>query len=163
MTRAEWIRFGLATTALAGGVAAWFAVQDYAATDPPPGGLGSVHRSAGGGPAKLVGQPPAAENLPQIPIGKHGEPPQGAAVFPDGTWLEPINGVKEAPPFPGFNGRPYAPVVQIYTNPTYGIQYYVHADGTVSNTQMAETSDGTRTWMEATWLVGHPVPTQPIR
>ncbi len=95
-------------------------------------------------------------------IANRGPAPAGAAVFPDGTWLPPLNGVQQAPPFPGFKDRPWSPVVRIDTDPRSRVQWYVHADGSVSCTQMVPSTDGKRTWIEPGWAVGHPVPSPPV-
>ncbi|HHI80805.1 MAG TPA: hypothetical protein ENK02_12615 [Planctomycetes bacterium] len=97
-------------------------------------------------------------------IGRTGPRPPQAILFPDGTWLLPINGVKKAPPFPGFPpGRPYAPVVSIYTDPATGLSWYVHADGSRSNVQMVRREEGGRVWEEAGWVVGTPTKSKAIR
>ncbi|MCB9882831.1 MAG: hypothetical protein H6832_07105 [Planctomycetes bacterium] len=96
------------------------------------------------------------------PIGKTGTPPHGAAVFPDGTWLEPLNGVQVAPPFPGFApGYPYAPVVEIVKGDK-GISWYIHADGSTSSTQLVETTQEGRTFVQAGWAVGNPTKVLPV-
>lgn len=96
------------------------------------------------------------------PIGRTGPAPKGAAIFPDGTWLPPLNGVEIAPPFPGFApDYPYAPVVEIVLGDK-GISWYIHADGSHSTTQLVETTQGGRTFTQAGWAVGNPTKTLPI-
>ena len=96
------------------------------------------------------------------PIGKTGTPPHGAAVFPDGTWLEPLNGVEVAPPFPGFApGYPYAPVVEIVQGDK-GVSWYIHADGSTSSTQLVETTQEGRTFLQPGWAVGNPTKVLPV-
>ena len=111
-------------------------------------------------PSGLPVQPPAARVRG---IGKTGEPPEGAAVFPDGTWLEPLNGVDRAPAFPGFQSGLFKPVVSIHTDPKTGLQWYLHEEGHVSTTQMVTHQAGDKKWVLPEWVVGMPVPTQPIR
>lgn len=95
-------------------------------------------------------------------IGNTGKPPHGAAVFPDGTWLPPLNGVKVAPKFPGFApGFPYAPVVKIVKGDK-NVSWYIHADGSHSSTQLVETTQGGRTFKQAAWAVGNPTKTLPL-
>lgn len=97
-------------------------------------------------------------------IGRRTRPPaKGAVHFPDGTWLPILNGVENAPPYPGFSREyPYAPVTQIVTDDK-GIQWYIHADGTRSapqNMQYAEKGKdmGTRPG----WAVGNPYDKKPV-
>gem|GEM_PF-5716168 len=134
---------------------------------PPAKGRGV---GTGEGPAARNGDgPPRRKDSgtlgsPRRGIGRTGPPPPGAAVFPDGTWLPPLNGVLEAPPFPGFEaGRPYAPVIRIDTDPVTGLQTWVHADGTRSNTQRIRREEGGRVWFEPGWVVGHPRSPLPFR
>ena len=95
-------------------------------------------------------------------IGNTGKAPHGAAIFPDGTWLPPLNGVEIAPPFPGFAPDfPYAPVVEIIEGDK-GISWYIHADGSHSSTQLVETQQGGRTFTQAGWAVGNPTKTLPV-
>lgn len=81
-------------------------------------------------------------------------PPAGAARFPDGTWLPPLNGVERAPPFPA---RTCAPVVGIYTDPATGMQWFVHADGARSTTQLVRIEEGGRVREEPGWVFGRPI------
>ncbi len=100
-----------------------------------------------------------AELADMARIGNYGPAPAGVVLFPDGTWLRPLNGVTDPPPFPGFADRPYAPVVSILTEPKHGVQWYLHADGTESTTQLAQTERGT---LEPIWIVGTKIKPQPI-
>lgn len=96
-------------------------------------------------------------------IGRTGTPPHGAAVFPDGTWLPPLNGVDIAPPFPGFDPKyPYAPVVKIVRGDK-GVSWYIHADGSHSTTQMAMTEQGGRKFRQPAWVVGNPTDVLPVQ
>lgn len=96
-------------------------------------------------------------------IGRTGEPPKGSAIFPDGTWLPPLNGVTVAPPFPGFAPNyPYAPVIEIKRGDK-GIFWYIHADGSHSTTQMALTEEGGRSFEQPAWVVGNPTETLPVQ
>jgi hypothetical protein len=128
-----------------------------APTEPPPAGAEPV--------PGMTAATPRAEPSPAgtAGIGKTGTPPDGAAVFPDGTWLEPLNGVEKAPPFPGLSHGLYSPVVRITTNAATGLQWYVHADGSVSTTQMVPQELYGRKFTGPSWVVGSPVPTQPVR
>jgi hypothetical protein len=113
----------------------------------------------------LTGRPVESvrPDAPTRGIGKTGTPPDGAAVFPDGTWLEPLNGVEKAPPFPGFRNGDFKPVVRIHTNPQTGLQWYIHEGDMVSTTQLVTHESGDKKWTSPEWVVGHPVPTKPVR
>jgi hypothetical protein len=133
----------------------------------PPLGAAAIGATPPGPVPLEDNRMPAIEDISQEPrsrgIGLLGRPPKGAAVFPDGTWLPPLNGVKEAPPFPGFGGRRrYAPVVRIHTDPKTGLQTYIHADGSASNTQLVKHTVGEESWLEPGWAVAHEVPNLPI-
>lgn len=92
-----------------------------------------------------------------------GEPPEGAAVFPDGTWLEPINGVEKAPVFPDHPGWTMSPVVRVHTEPTTGLQWYIHEAGEVSTVYNVQHEAGEKKWVEPGWVLGKPTKAQPIR
>ncbi len=97
-------------------------------------------------------------------IGHRTRPPAvGAVLFPDGTWLPILNGVKDAPPYPGFSkGYPYAPVVQIVTD-NEGMQWYIHADGTRSAPQNMPYGEGGKSLgTRAGWAVGNPYEKKPV-
>lgn len=114
----------------------------------------------------LTGRPAGPESVAPghtAGIGKTGTPPEGAAVFPDGTWLEPLNGVDKAPEFPGFPGGLFRPVLRIVTNAETGLQWYIHEGDLVSTTQMVTHQAGDEKWTSPEWVVGRPVPTQPVR
>lgn len=116
----------------------------------------------------LTGRPilptlPAGSKSASRGIGKTGTPPAGAVVFPDGTWLEPLNGVEKAPAFPGFPGGIFKPVVRIHTNAETGLQWYIHEGDLVSTTQLVTHEAGGRKWISPEWVVGRPVPTKPVR
>ncbi len=122
-------------------------------------------------PAALVGRgmspstnaKPAKKAGPSIGIGRHTTPPAGAAIFPDGTWLPPLNGVKFAPhacPWP--KDIPYSPVIKIVTGDK-GIQWYIHADGSHSGTQLAPTEQGGRKFLQPGWVVGNPTKAMPVQ
>lgn len=100
---------------------------------------------------------------PRSRIGRTGPPAPGAAVFPDGTWLPPLNGVGFAPhPCPWPPDRPYSPVIAVITGDK-GMQWYRHADGSHSTTQLVRRTEGNRTWTEPGWVVGTPAKELPVR
>ena len=97
-------------------------------------------------------------------IGRTTQPPsEGAVLFPDGTWLPVLNGVENAPPYPGFNrGYPYAPVTQIVTDDK-GTQWYVHADGSRSSPQnMKYGEGGNDLGTRSGWAIGNPLDKKPV-
>jgi hypothetical protein len=137
----------------------------------PPVPTAPLPAGAAGAPA-LLAAPEVAEALraaaedPQRAsgIGHRDAPPEGAAVFPDGTWLEPLNGVERAPPFPSEQlDFDLGPVVLVYTNPDTRVQWFIHTGGAVSTTWPMEHRAGDRTWREPGWIVGRPAPSLPVR
>lgn len=95
--------------------------------------------------------------------GKSGTPPEGAAVFPDGTWLEPINGVEKAPSFPDHPGWTFSPVARVHTEPTTGLQWYIHEGGEVSTIYNVQHEAGGKKWTEPGWVLGQPTKARPVR
>ncbi|GEM_PF-3721710 len=128
---------------------------------PRDGGQGAKGAPHSPSPLKTL-LPPLAPNGSTVHgIGRRGPRPPAAILFPDGTWLLPINGVKKAPPFPGFPpGRPYAPIVSIYRDPATGLSWYVHSDGSKSNVQRVRRQEGSKIWYEAGWVIGTPTATK---
>ena len=116
--------------------------------------------------AKKVAKPPkASDRSKNVRRGfylRRGKAPAGACVFPDGTWHPPLNGVKAAPPFPGFaEGYKYSPVVKI-VHGDGNIDWFQHADGSVSTTQLLPTMQHGRKFIQAGWAVGNPAKTLAI-
>jgi hypothetical protein len=161
---------------------AWWIVLGGSGDTTPPTGPSTTASEAGAvaGPAassktteveepgeiKVPGPRPAAAKASggSAPAGiaRTGKPPKGAAVFPDGTWMPPINGVTfVSTPCPWPDYVPYAPIVEVVTGDK-GIQWWKHADGTISNTQIVQRTEGDRTWSEVGWAVGNPTKTLPV-
>lgn len=129
--------------------------QGKSATRPPPPSPTIAAEQAGGQ------QTPSAK---KPGIGKTGPAPTGAAIFPDGTWLSPLNDVEKAPDFPGFTpGVPFSPVVKIYHSAETGLDYYQHADGSHSTTYRALHQEGQKSYYAATWIVANPQDPLPLK
>lgn len=160
----------IALLSLVCGVSAYFVVSLWQGEDAAPEPTGPrVTEMAPERVAELQRAAKMIAELDQTPkstgIGKHGAPPAGAVLFPDGTWLPAVNGVEQPPPFPGFSsGRDYSPVVRIHTDVPTGMQFYMHASGAVSYVMMTDHYNGEtgETTREAAWVVGNPVPTLPL-
>lgn len=77
-------------------------------------------------------------------------------TMPDGQQLPPLNGVTKSadPAWP--KGRPYSPVTG--TRMVNGIEYYAHADGTLTTTRYLWRTDLNR--FDATTVVKQPIATQ---
>lgn len=131
------------------------ASQVESATRPPPISPDLAAENAGRQPA------PSTKTSG---IGKTGPAPAGAAIFPDGTWLSPLNDVEKAPDFPGFTpGVPFSPVVKIYHSAETGLDYYQHADGSHSTTYRALHQEGQKSYYAATWIVANPKDPLPLK
>ena len=112
---------------------------------------------------KMKGPRGQSKSAAKKPFGRTGTPPPGAAMFPDGTWLAPLNGVKFAPPFRGWPRKiPYSPVVGIIDGDK-NVQWFEHADGSVSTTQLAPTEQGGRKFVQPAWVIGNPAPLMPVQ
>jgi hypothetical protein len=99
----------------------------------------------------LSPQPAAATAAPAA------APAPGRLRLPDGSEVEPLNGVK-APPAMVWGETPYAPIVgREFGN---GIEWYVHADGTRSTTLDRWRDDLGR--RDSVTLVAHPKAPVPV-
>jgi hypothetical protein len=106
-----------------------------ATTDPARGS--TVHRAA---PA-VTGQAPAAA-------------PSRDLLLPDGTTMPTLNGATDAEPLATYWGPfPWSPIVGVERN-DQGLDWYRHADGSYSTTQMVWRQDLGR--MAAMTRVAHP-------
>ena len=80
--------------------------------------------------------------------------------LPDGTCCATLNGAVDAAPLATYWGpQPWSPIVAI-EHSSAGIDWYRHADGSFSTTQMVWRQDLGR--MAAMTRVAHPGPTAPI-
>jgi hypothetical protein len=64
-----------------------------------------------------------------------GIPEDDCIVYPDGTRLPPLNGVKKAPPIAFHRLTPFAKVVRKEFDRASGIDWYVHENGVRSTTR----------------------------
>jgi len=75
--------------------------------------------------------------------------------LPDGSYVPALNGAEGAPPLQLFweAGRPWSPIVGVARSDA-GVDWYVHADGSRSTTEMKWRSDLGR--LDALTRVAHP-------
>jgi hypothetical protein len=119
-------------------------------------------------PEKPVQTSPAAVVVPeqeaavpaQATVDRAAQPPAPAAdhtrelALPDGTFVPTLNDSIDAPPLAEYWGTwPWSPIVGVQRSEA-GIDWYQHADGSCSTTQMVWRSDYNR-YMAMT-RVGHP-------
>lgn len=148
-----------AFAALSGGaLAAALGVWSVTAGSPPP--------AAAAGPAVTAAEPAAAPS-PAREIGTVVEPPLAAPAavdrsreleLPDGTYVATLNGAVDAAPLARYWGPfPWSPIVGTERS-SAGVDWYKHADGSYSTTQMVWRSDLGR--HAAMTRVAHPGPAQ---
>jgi hypothetical protein len=80
-------------------------------------------------------------------------------LLPTGEYIQALNGAVDAPPLSWEQGRPYSEIIGIERTPA-GQEWWVHADGTKSTTEMNFRSDLGRA--DATTQVAHPARPLPI-
>lgn len=79
-------------------------------------------------------------------------------AYPDGTYLPVLNGCDIPPRIIWPDEIPYSPVVRRHVD-EHGIEYYVHADGSLSSSQMIYRSDlGHKVAMAFVWNPQKAVP-----
>lgn len=140
-----WVAVGV----VALGVVTWRLLDGAAVAAPAGGGTGGA--TVTGVAAVLA---PAAAVAPgaDVPAEDHTR----LLALPDGSFVPALNGALGAPPLIRFWGnRPWSPIVGRERSDR-GIDWYVHADGTRSTTQMAWRSDLGR--MDAMTRVAAPGP-----
>jgi hypothetical protein len=126
-------------------------------------GLGPVSEPTDPGPRAVPEQvesgKPGEEEAPAAVEGKEirkdgsvlgvrpqtGEAPKGALSLPDGSWVMPLNGVTDPAPYAWPKDREYSPIVGRRwikgKPPLEWVEWYVHADGSMSTTYMAWRAD----------------------
>ena len=114
--------------------------------------------------------PAAAATAPDPQCATPAPADAGAAAhqrelqLPDGSYVPALNGAEGAPPLRLFweAGRPWSPIVGVARS-ELGVDWYVHADGSRSTTEMKWRSDLGR--LDALTRVAHPgdVPPPPRR
>jgi hypothetical protein len=83
--------------------------------------------------------------------------PTNSVELPDGTFVKALNGATDAPSMEDFWGPfDWSPIVGIESN-SAGLDWYKHADGSYSTTQMVMRPDLGR--MASMTRVAHPGPT----
>jgi hypothetical protein len=137
----------LALAALAAGACWWLscrsqvAVAPAAANSPAPAPRPATAESAAAAPAAPV--PAKVDHSREL-------------ALPDGTFVATLNGAVDAAPLQQFWGQvPWSPIVGVERN-DQGLDWYRHADGSYSTTQMVWRSDLQRE--VAMTRVGHPGP-----
>lgn len=78
--------------------------------------------------------------------------------YPDGTYMPALNGVRNPPPLQWPSDLPFTPIVG--KRVSAGVEWYVHADGTQTTTQMVFRSDLGRE--DATIQIARPRPALPV-
>lgn len=84
--------------------------------------------------------------------------PQEMIRYPDGTYMPPLNGVKNPAVLQWPPEMPFSPIIGKQT--AGGVEWYVHADGTQTTTQMMWRSDVNRE--VAITHVARPIPVLPV-
>jgi hypothetical protein len=122
------------------------------ADDPGPApGRGEAATTAAAAAAAIVAAPAASRD----PTG----PRDGQLALPDDTFVPCLNGARGAPDLRLFWGdRPFSPIVSIERT-DLGIDWYVHADGSRTTTEMKWRADLGR--FDAMTRVAVPVPGTP--
>jgi len=122
-----WLVVGIAGVA-AVSVGAWW--WSHRSVEPVPPAAHST-------PATEPPPPPQAPQ-PVAAAGTPAEDPKARIVpilYPDGSRQPPLNGVKAAPSLYWPKEVPFTPVVGKFTD-VQGVEWYKHADGSQSTTQM---------------------------
>jgi hypothetical protein len=124
---------GILVFAAAGALAVWLVTRARQA--PAPSTPPAVEQPAAAPSTK----PPAPVVAPlpiQTPV-EAGIKEEDCIVYPDGTRLPPLNGVKKAPTLT-FDKRlmPFAKVVRKEIDPATGIEWYIHENGVRSTTRL---------------------------
>jgi hypothetical protein len=92
-------------------------------------------------PADAKPQPeapkPVAPAVATLPTPQSaGIPEEDCIVYPDGTRLPPLNGVKKAPPVVFHRLVPFARVVRKEFDRATGLEWYIHENGVRSTTRL---------------------------
>lgn len=107
-------------------------------------------------PAPLPAVPERGAAAPAVSTAKAKADHSRELQLPDGTFVAALNGAVDAAPLQQFWGpEPWSPIVGVERN-DQGLDWYHHADGSYSTTQMVWRSDLKRE--VAMTRVGHPGP-----
>jgi hypothetical protein len=106
-------------------------------------------------PAPAAGAPSGSEAPPAATAAARGSTvPSRDLLLPDGTTMPTLNGATDAEPLATYWGPfPWSPIVGVERN-DQGLDWYRHADGSYSTTQMVWRQDLGR--MAAMTRVAHP-------
>jgi hypothetical protein len=133
---------GYALVAAALATLAWLrpATPVAAATDAPPAtttpAAGSADAAVGGAPRRRDRPAPSAPSG-----GRADDEARALLLLPDGSTVPTLNGALDAEPLATFWGPfPWSPIVGVERN-DQGIDWYKHADGSYSTTQMVWRQD----------------------
>jgi hypothetical protein len=143
---------GLGLLLAAAGVGGYFLLRsgpDAGPAAPTPGGVAP----AGAGNQQPPVEPRVAKF--QYRADEATVPREDRVLLPDGTWAMALNGVKNPPRMDWPSEIPYAPIVEMITDPK-GQQWYKHADGSQSTMVMTWRSDLGRE--DAVTQVANPAP-----
>ena len=113
-------------------------------------------------PVTVKGQPepPSAGPVEAVQAGT-GDAPKGSLSLPDGSWVQPLNGVTDPAPLSWPAGRPWSPIVGKRWGPGEPpVRWYVHADGSSTTTVMVWREDLGRS--DASTITANPAATQPL-
>ncbi|MFQ5507398.1 MAG: hypothetical protein ACE5F1_21750 [Planctomycetota bacterium] len=151
------------------GLGVWLLLQygyspasaDSGPVDPSEAARGAESAASESEAPSPAENPAKEEKEPRNPLGLTRNPPDPRKYLrcPDGTYAPALNGVDEPAPLNWPQDRPWSPIVRKTTDSS-GLDWYVHADGTHTITQMTWHSQFQR--MDAVTLVYNPVPTLPI-
>jgi|SRR5712671_1327371 len=108
-------------------------------------------------PASSAPAQPTAQAADPLPQQKAEPVSTGFIVFPDGSRKPPLNGVKN-PAKLAWGSEPFSPIVR--TENHNGVDWYRHADGSYTTTQMKWRSDLGRD--DAVTLCIHPKSPAPV-
>lgn len=126
-----WLFVGVAATAALGGGVWWSQRSEDPGAVPPSALVPAAPAVPTPGPTP-VAEPVVRDDDPKsriIPI-----------LYPDGSRMPPLNGVKVAPSLYWPPEVPFTPVVGTFVD-AQGIEWYKHADGSQSTTQMVWRKD----------------------
>jgi hypothetical protein len=136
------------------GVASYFVLRTTDAADPV---AAPALRSA---PPSSQPPPPAPVSSLQSAPAPTRSPadPEGMIRYPDGSFMPTLNGVKRPAGIQWPSEVPFSPIIGKQT--AAGVEWYVHADGTQTTTQMVWRSDVQQD--VAVTHVARPMPALPV-
>ena len=138
---------GLLALGLLAAGAIWLLLARHEGSNAMPAPAAPTPTPGASGPRIVTAAPPAADPGPAVAVDQ--------LALPDGTSVPALNGARGAPPLQQFWGqRPWSPIVRVERS-DLGIDWYVHADGTRSTTEMKWRQDLGR--LDAMTRVAQPV------